>query len=83
MGANGLYIWMDLRDYLPAPGGWDAETMLQQMLAEEQIVLAPGNNFMANEPGFFRMGLGWDTAPQLSQAIDKMAKVLDEAAAAN
>lgn len=75
-GQSGLMMWVDLRDSLPN-ATWQGEQQLQQMLAKQQVVLAPGADFGASEPGFFRMGLGSDTTQGLSNAMTKFANALN------
>lgn len=76
VGSTGLFVWIDLSDHLPT-ADWNGEQLLHQMMANQQVMLVPGKQLGASEPGFFRMGLGSETTQTLTQAIDRVANMLE------
>lgn len=56
---GGLFVWADFRKFLDEPT-WEAEDRLyERLLKEEGILLSPGRDMHALEPGFFRICFAW------------------------
>jgi aspartate/methionine/tyrosine aminotransferase len=72
----GLFVWLDLRAYLPEPT-FEAETALaRRIFTEAKLNLAPGGTFHCPEPGWFR--LCFATIPDsVTTAITRLADHLN------
>jgi 1-aminocyclopropane-1-carboxylate synthase len=72
----GMFVWIDLRRWLPEPT-WEGEwTLFSQLANEAHVVLTPGKDCHAEEPGFFRCCFAAMPAECLPVAVDRMAQVL-------
>lgn len=57
--VGGLFVWADFRSLL-SEHTWEAEDQLYDMLLQEEgILLSPGRDMHALEPGFFRICFAW------------------------
>lgn len=57
--VGGLFVWADFRSFLDE-ATWEAEDRLyDRLLKEEGILLSPGRDMHALEPGFFRICFAW------------------------
>ena len=59
--SGGMFVWVDLRAWLPGGGarGWGAERELTGALFQAGVLLTPGEAMHAAEPGFFRLCFAW------------------------
>jgi 1-aminocyclopropane-1-carboxylate synthase len=62
----GLFIWLDLSDFLNTyqqlEDGWAAEAALAAKLAAGGVVLSTGQRYQSPKPGNFRMIFSYDEA---------------------
>ncbi|KAL4458929.1 hypothetical protein ABPG75_013794 [Micractinium tetrahymenae] len=80
--VGGMFAWIDLRRWLPEPT-WEAELAFWQRICNEaKIILTPGKDFHAAEPGFFRLCFAWMPPEALPEAVHRLKRVLGGPAAA-
>lgn len=53
-GGAAMFLWLDLRDALPPSATWSDERKLFHDMHDRGILLTPGQDCYASEPGFFR-----------------------------
>ncbi|KAK9835200.1 hypothetical protein WJX81_005398 [Elliptochloris bilobata] len=73
--AAAMFLWIDLRKELRAPQ-WQEERALWQQLVACGVVLTPGQDCLASEPGFFRVCWAAAALPALEQAIARISRQL-------
>ncbi len=79
MGASAL---CPCRQWLPEPT-WEAELALWQRICDEaRVILTPGKDCHAAEPGSFRLCFAWMPPDALPEAVRRLRRVLDGRAAA-
>jgi LL-diaminopimelate aminotransferase len=70
-----MYLW------LPLPEGIESATFARQLLEREGVVVLHGSSFGRSGEGFFRVAL--TVGPErLREAVQRMAKVLDQSGVA-
>ena len=52
-GAS-MFLWVDMRKALPPYPTWEDERALFDRMCEKGVLLTPGYDCIASEPGFFR-----------------------------
>lgn len=75
-GNAGFFLWCDFRAYLPGhEDGFEAEQALFQKFIEAKVLLATGESFHSEVPGWFRIIF---TLPkdQLEEGIRRIVSVL-------
>ena len=75
-GGASMFLWVDLRRALPADPSWSDERELFDSMCEAGIVLTPGKDCEASEPGFFRAC--WAASPPEAHetAVHRIASFL-------
>ena len=75
-GGASMFLWVDLRRALPADPSWSDERELFDNMCEAGIVLTPGKDCEASEPGFFRAC--WAASPPEAHetAVHRIASFL-------
>lgn len=74
--VGGMFVWVDLRRWLPEPT-WEAELALWQRICNDaKVVLTPGKDCHAAEPGFFRLCFAWMPPEALPEAVRRLERVL-------
>lgn len=77
---SAMFLWVDLRDALRDGGDkWEAESHIFDLMCEEGILLTPGRDCKAVEPGFFRAC--WAAIPPeaLPTAAERLSRVIERA----
>ena len=75
----GLYVWIDLREFLAAPGDAKAERALfHAMLDEAKVLLTPGTDCHAASAGFFRCCYAWVSDAAREEAFRRLAPLLGD-----
>lgn len=79
IGAKGklaLLLFARCRRWLPEPT-WEAELALWQRICNDaKVVLTPGKDCHAAEPGFFRLCFAWMPPEALPEAVRRLERVL-------
>ncbi|PSC76648.1 1-aminocyclopropane-1-carboxylate synthase [Micractinium conductrix] len=76
--VGGMFVWVDLRQWLPE-ASWEAELSLWRRACDEgHLILTPGADCHAAEPGFFRLCFAWMPAAALPEAVHRLKRVLKE-----
>ncbi|XP_073072546.1 1-aminocyclopropane-1-carboxylate synthase-like protein 1 isoform X3 [Manis javanica] len=71
----GLFIWVDLRKYLPE-ATFEEEMLLWHCFLDNKVMLSSGKTFGCKEPGWFRLVFS-DKAPRLSVGMQRVRQVLE------
>ncbi|KAK2501079.1 hypothetical protein MC885_004576 [Smutsia gigantea] len=71
----GLFIWVDLRKYLPE-ATFEEEMLLWHCFLDNKVMLSSGKTFGCKEPGWFRLVFS-DKAPWLSVGMQRVRQVLE------
>lgn len=53
-GGAAMFAWLDLRQALPASASWEDERRLFDDMCDNGVLLTPGSDCFAAEPGYFR-----------------------------
>ncbi|KAG2436151.1 hypothetical protein HYH02_011655 [Chlamydomonas schloesseri] len=70
---SAMFCWVDLRAWLPEPS-WAGEAALwEEMCKECRVLLTPGEQCHAAEPGFFRVCWAWMPGDSLPVAVRRLA----------
>ncbi|PNW83097.1 hypothetical protein CHLRE_06g306400v5 [Chlamydomonas reinhardtii] len=70
---SAMFCWVDLRAWLPAPT-WEGEAALwEEMCTACRVLLTPGEQCHAAEPGFFRVCWAWMPGDSLPVAVRRLA----------
>ncbi|KAG2426355.1 hypothetical protein HXX76_013112 [Chlamydomonas incerta] len=70
---SAMFCWVDLRAWLPEPT-WAGEAALwEEMCRECRVLLTPGEQCHAAEPGFFRVCWAWMPGDSLPVAVRRLA----------
>lgn len=73
----GMFVWLDLTAWL-GEATWEAEWELFEKVAYEgHVVLTPGRDCHAKEPGYFRLCFASLPVESLKIGVARMEKVLD------
>jgi len=78
-GGASMFLWVDLRGALPSRRAeWEDERALFERMCEKGILLTPGQDCFAEEPGFFRAC--WAASPPEAHATaaERIASFLEE-----
>ena len=75
-GGASMFLWVDLRGALPPKPTWEDEKALFERMCEAGILLTPGADCIATEPGFFRAC--WAASPPEAHATaaQRLAKLM-------
>lgn len=65
-GGASMFLWLDLRKALPSSPSWQDERALFHAMHDRGILLTPGRDCYAEEPGFFRAC--WAASPPEAHA---------------
>ena len=72
-----MFVWIDLRAWLAAPGGWEAEAALWSQVCDDcHVILTPGQSCYAAKPGFFRLCFAWVPPAALDDALERLSGFL-------
>lgn len=72
----GMFVWLDLKAWLKDQT-WEAEWELFSKMAEEAlVVLTPGKDCHAEEPGYFRLCFACMPREALTVAVERMERFL-------
>ena len=68
----GMFVWVDLRQWLTEKS-WEGEAVLWQRVCDEcKVILTPGKDCHAPEPGYFRVCFAWVQKEALEEAINRL-----------
>ncbi|EFN53200.1 hypothetical protein CHLNCDRAFT_137035 [Chlorella variabilis] len=71
----GMFVWIDLRKWLPEKKDWEAERKFWQRVCDDcKIILTPGHDCHAAEPGHFRLCFAWMPPVALKEAVQRLRK---------
>ncbi|CAG9461444.1 unnamed protein product [Pedinophyceae sp. YPF-701] len=74
--SSAMFCWIDLRKGLREKT-WAGEQELWGRLVEQRLLLTPGGECHAMEPGFFRVCFAWmGSEKALEVAVERIAKVV-------
>lgn len=69
----GMFVWLDLRKWLPEPKTWESERKFWQLVCDDcHIILTPGHDCHAAQPGFFRLCFAWMPPAALKEAVRRL-----------
>ena len=68
----GLFCWLDLRRFLTAPTFESERQLFAELARECRVVLTPGKDCAAEEPGFFRCCFAASSEAELREAFLRM-----------
>jgi 1-aminocyclopropane-1-carboxylate synthase len=72
-----MFVWLDLRAHLGPAAEWEAERRLWRRLHDRcRVLLTPGEDCHAREPGFFRLCFAWMPPEALGVCVARMAAEL-------
>lgn len=76
---SGLFVWMDLREFLPSseeePQGAKRERALyMELMHDFGLLFTPGLSMLTAEPGFFRCVFTAATTSEFQLALDRIVK---------
>ncbi|EFJ52049.1 hypothetical protein VOLCADRAFT_120406 [Volvox carteri f. nagariensis] len=73
---SAMFCWVDLRRWLPPQHpGWSGEQELWSAMCREcRVLLTPGEQCHASEPGFFRICWAWMPGDALPEAVRRLVK---------
>ncbi|KAI7841266.1 hypothetical protein COHA_005039 [Chlorella ohadii] len=70
--VSGMFVWVDLRRWLPEPT-WEAEEEFWRNVCDRcKVILTPGKDCHAAEPGFFRLCFAWMPPKALPEAVRRI-----------
>jgi 1-aminocyclopropane-1-carboxylate synthase len=71
----GMFVWVDLREFLDEPGTWEAEERLTAHLFDSlKILLTPGHACHAIAPGYYRCCFAWMPAEATMTGVSRLCK---------
>ncbi|GIL83125.1 hypothetical protein Vretimale_11471 [Volvox reticuliferus] len=71
---SAMFCWVDLRRWLPHPS-WSGEAALwEEMCSQCRVLLTPGEQCHAAEPGFFRICWAWMPGDALPEAVRRLVE---------
>ncbi|CAM9472569.1 unnamed protein product [Ectocarpus sp. 8 AP-2014] len=73
----GLFVMLDLREYLQVSSKEAEERLWRQMLERTKVNLTPGGAFHCVEPGWFRLCFAYQQVDVVSRAVDRIADFLE------
>eukprot|EP00752_Nemacystus_decipiens_P004326 g3951.t1 len=73
----GLFVMLDLREFLETPSKEAEEKLWRQMLARTKVNLTPGGAFHCLEPGWFRLCFAYQPIDVVARAVDRIADFLE------
>ncbi len=74
----GIFLMVDLRRWLPAPG-FEGEGRLWERILEAGVNLTPGATLRCAEPGWFRLCFAAISRERVLQAVERLAVALKQA----
>ncbi|KAI0420287.1 PLP-dependent transferase [Xylaria grammica] len=81
-GNAGLFMWVDLRPFLPVAetggDGWAAQKLIAERLEQAGVVLQSGETYRAPRPGWFRLTFSLDEE-SLREGIRRLSRVISGA----
>ncbi|BDA42313.1 1-aminocyclopropane-1-carboxylate synthase [Coccomyxa sp. Obi] len=75
--TGAIFLWVDMRKYLSEPT-WQAERQLWQEVVDLGVLLTPGKDCHAQEPGYFRICYAAVPTEGLVEAIGRIAAHLQQ-----
>lgn len=70
--VSGMFVWVDLRRWLAEPT-WEAEEEFWRNVCDRcKVILTPGKDCHAAEPGFFRLCFAWMPPKALPEAVRRI-----------
>lgn len=75
-GGASMFLWLDLREALSAAPTWEEERALFHRMHGHGILLTPGRDCFAEEPGFFRACWAASSPEAHATAAERIASVV-------
>ncbi|PRW59463.1 1-aminocyclopropane-1-carboxylate synthase [Chlorella sorokiniana] len=78
--VSGMFVWVDLRRWLAEPT-WEAEEEFWRNVCDRcKVILTPGKDCHAAEPGFFRLCFAWMPPKALPEAVRRIKLLMGSGA---